>query len=786
MIDIFLSYAHEDRPRIDPLIRALEAQGWNVWWDRDIRTGFQFDVEIETSIKSARCVLVVWSKHSVDSKWVRSEAHEGFDRDILVPMLLDDVLPPMPFRLVQAGNFFDPPLSDDSDFSALIGAIRHALSGESATAVETRPKQPRGKRLLADSRLILLALLAALLSLWLVFRLPPFTPAPAGVVAEQELNLTPPAENSIAVLPFLNLSGDPANDYFSDGIAEEILNSIASIGSFKVTARSSSFSFRGQQLDIPTIGRRLNVGHLLEGSVRKQGNSVRISVQLVNAQDGSQIWVSSYDRELGDIFAVQEDISRNIVRSLKIALGGYQESVLENRPSAEFAAFDLYLLGRHYWYQRTVEGIDKSIELFKQSIEIQPEFVLAYTGLADAYNLLTAYGNLSGQEAAAMMKPVVEKAMELDDSLAEVHTSYGAMLGNQGLLDLEEAEYRKAIAINDNYALAFIWLGNNLLVRGKLIEGTRIFEQARELDPMNPAVILNLARSKMYQGEIEQALAYAEEIESLVPDSALVYEQKSWMLREYGRLVESLVSARKAVELDPEGAQVLASAAASEIALGNLESAGSWIERASQSAPDNWHVIWVKAEYYFLLGQQELFEAYTNERLAYALEDKTHVGPDLKTAYLWAGLAQLQGGRFAQAAAYLDAAFSPSIEHQFEAEHELRFRAYRILAHRLAGDVREAETLLTEALNYIASQEEQGWRVPEFLVHAASINLLAGDPDGALVYLQAAVDGGFRFILTYENDPVLRSLQGDPLYENLRSVIEQDVAEMQHNASSQK
>jgi len=242
----------------------------------------------------------------------------------------------------------------------------------------------------------------------------------AGVMAgsgylawEAGLLAGPGKEQSIAVLPFVDLSEGHDSEYFSDGIAEELLNSLVGMDGLRVAARTSSFAFKGRQEDVREIGRQLNVRTVLEGSVRRSGNRVRITAQLIDVDNGFHLWSSTYDRELDDIFRIQDEIAHNIAGALKLELIGDTVPAMAGR-DVDIRAYDLYLLGRHHWHQRTEESLDRALELFQEAAGLDPEFALAHTGIADAWLLLAGYGDVDPDEAARRAETAVARALALE------------------------------------------------------------------------------------------------------------------------------------------------------------------------------------------------------------------------------------------------------------------------------------------------------------------------------------------------------------------------------------
>ncbi|MFQ5641986.1 MAG: protein kinase, partial [bacterium] len=230
---------------------------------------------------------------------------------------------------------------------------------------------------------------------------------------------------SIAVLPFVDMSSQKDQEYFCDGMAEELIDAMTKIEGLQVVSRSSAFQFKGESPDIRKVGEKLNVNHVLEGSVRKAGNRLRITAQLINVEDGYHLWSEKYDREMEDVFAIQDDIARTIVSTLKIKLVGEQEAPLVKRHTDNLEAYNLYLKGRYFWNKRHEGGMQQAMEYFNQALEKDPAHALAYSGLADCFIILGFYTYLPPKEAFSKAKALAQKALEIDDTLGEAHTSLG-------------------------------------------------------------------------------------------------------------------------------------------------------------------------------------------------------------------------------------------------------------------------------------------------------------------------------------------------------------------------
>ncbi len=323
---------------------------------------------------------------------------------------------------------------------------------------------------------------------------------------------------SIGVIPFVNLSADPENEYFSDGMTEEIINAIAKIEGLQVASRTSTFALKGKELEIGEIGRKLRVGSVLEGSVRKAGNRIRIAAQLINVANGYHLWSETYDRELEDVFAIQDEISHAIVDVLKLRLKGKPERTPLVVPATEnLEAYTLYLKGRFFYNAFRESDVKRSLDLYRQALAEDPGYARAYAGIADSW-IHMADDWLSPDDAYPRAKEAAEKALELDASLAEAFTSIGKVLGWYEW-DFEGAvqELERAIVLNPNYAEAHFTLGSVLPCLGRLDQAIPEIRRALELDPLSWNVSYWLARFLLYQGDYDGSIEQCRETLEMHP-----------------------------------------------------------------------------------------------------------------------------------------------------------------------------------------------------------------------------------------------------------------------------
>jgi TolB-like protein len=311
---------------------------------------------------------------------------------------------------------------------------------------------------------------------------------------------------SIAVLPFVNLSDEKADAYFSDGLAEEILNLLARSPELKVTARTSSFALRDEQEDVRRIGELLGVAYVLEGSVRRAGDRIRVTAQLIDAGDGFHEWSETYDRELVDVFAIQDEISGAIANALQVTIAGGESPAVAQRRTADLEAYDYYLLGRHAWAGRTAEGIESALGHFERAIEADPEFGLAYSGLSDALDAYAYFVSGDSREVVDRARAAALRAIELAPDLAEGYASLG-LLSMEFDWDLEEAErlFARAIEVNPGYPPVWNWAADAAILVGNAELAIARARRSIELDPMSALTWWALGTALAVDGQLDEA-----------------------------------------------------------------------------------------------------------------------------------------------------------------------------------------------------------------------------------------------------------------------------------------
>jgi adenylate cyclase len=564
MADVFVSYSRSDRARVAPLVAAIKAKGWSVWWDPSIAAGQQFDDQIEAELLAASAVLVVWTPTSVLSRWVRGEARDAAERDILVPVRFDNARLPIDARAIQTtdlDNWGEDPTS--APFQDLLRSLSAVIERQRA-AKSAMPAAASGPS--------------------------------AG-----------PARVAICVLPFANMSGDQEQEYFSDGITEDIITDLSKVSALSVVSRNSAFMYKGKNVDVAKVAQELKVGHVLEGSVRKAGGRVRITAQLVDGSTNDHVWAERYDRDLNDIFTLQDEISEAIVTALKFRLLPNEKKAIEQRGTDHVEAYNLYLMARQSYvtgYDADPRRAEAIIRLCRRATEIDPGYSRAWALLAIGQMILHFDIGKSVDDGLAS----AERALASDANLPEAHAVKARILAEHGRHDEAAAEINIALRLNpDSYEV-------------------------------NRAV----AYVRFRQQRLEDAIRYYEKSMSLMETDLNSGSMLLTCYKAVGNPAAGLRTARttlarveKMLLQDPNNATAMGYGALALGALGELERAKEWINRALLIDPDN-----MNARYNFACSLASLFKVPdvdgalellgpVFETLAAGFLDHAKVDPDL-------------------------------------------------------------------------------------------------------------------------------------------------------------
>jgi TolB-like protein/Flp pilus assembly protein TadD len=525
-----------DRPIASELARALEDAGLSVWWDRHIQAGADFSAEIEREIEAARVVVVLWSEASRDSQWVRDEAAYARDRRKLIPVQLDASEPPLGFRQVQSLRLdVGDGAAREQAFSELVLAAAQMAQREHEHVARTRTAGAPVRRrwLIATFATVLLATIA-----WLLVS--HFTVAPPRTAGDPIGSPPPLTSKSIAVLPFTDMSQAKDQEFLADGMAEEIINVLAKAPDLLVTARTSSFHFKGTQATVPAIARELGVAHVLEGSIRRAGDQLRVTAQLIRADSGYHLWSETYDRELRDVFKTQTDIADAVAQALRIKLKG-GELNREKGGTQNLEAYELYLRAKSATYEYNDPSLDAAIGYLKQAVTLDPQFGLAWAWLSYAES---ARGdNLFGDPRPMyeQARQHAEHALELSPEIAEAHASLSQLYR---VLDWDwvasETAGRRAIALDPTNPDVLTMTGFNALVLGRFDDAEQQLRTALTRDPLNTYVIQILALTLFSMDRLAESEALLRNLLEIAPGFAETRPALARVLVAQGRADEAL------------------------------------------------------------------------------------------------------------------------------------------------------------------------------------------------------------------------------------------------------
>lgn len=416
----------------------------------------------------------------------------------------------------------------------------------------------------------------------------------------------PSATRSIAVLPFVNASPDPDNEYLSDGITDELIDALANVEGLRVSSRTSVFALKGKPLDVRAIGALLGVSEVLEGTVRRSAQDLRITVQLTSADDGSLIWSHRYDRHLDDVFAIQDEIARTIVNTLRST--SFRESTEQalSRGTDNVHAYSLYLRGRYAWNKRTQDGVVEAIRYFEQAIASDPDYALAYTGLADAYALHIDYRNVAVHDGFRRAKEYARKALALDDSLAEAHASLAwSLFIYDWAWDEAAREFRRAIELDPLYATAHQWYSFLLASQGRFEEALVEAHTAQELDPASISIRRSLGYVYFYARRFEQAKYHLNRAIAMNPDAEESYRVLGLIMIYAGDLAEAERLVREALQLPGAATYTRVTLAMALAKAGKPEYAKETLVALEQKMAEDYVSPVELSSLYIALGDQE-------------------------------------------------------------------------------------------------------------------------------------------------------------------------------------
>ena len=617
--------------------------------------------------------------------------------------------------------------------------------------------------------------------------------------ARSKAGMLSTAITTLAVLPLLNMSDDPNLEYLSDGITESIINSLSKLPQLKVLARSTMFRFKRTELDPLEVGRQLDVHALLTGRILPINEELVVKLELINIREGSQIWGEQYKRKAADVFEVQEEISKEVSEKLKLRLTGEQKRQLTKRYTEDIEAYHLYLKGRYCWNKRTGEALKMAIEFFQQAIAKDPDYALAYTGLADSYAIIAFYSNIPPKPAFEEAKKAIGKALEIDDTLAEAHASLG-FVKEYYEWDWTGAgeEYQKAIDLDPNYATARQWYGMYFMKLGEFERARRELKRALRFDPHSLIINADLGLPFLFKGQYTEAVEQYRKILEIDQDFIWARFFLGWTYERSGQFSEAIAEFQKAKLIDdrPEVSAMIAQTHAVSgrrdeairilnsleeqskhhyisayylaliyAGLNDKEGAFRWLEKA-YSDRNEW-LVWLKVDPRFdclwsdsrfpdllrRLGfSPEASESHARSHPAMLPLENLRNGPNFYISRVLLGLAFLEKGLFAEAITELQGTLTTINNSE----------ATALLGYAYAVSGRGAEARKT--LEELQEAANQGGVDPALM---ALIYIGLKETDQALAYLKKAYENRSVWLTLLNISPLFESLRSDPRLTNL-------------------
>ena len=581
---------------------------------------------------------------------------------------------------------------------------------------------------------------------------------------------------AIAVLPFADSDTQTTqSDFLALGIQDDLLTRLSKIASLKVISRSSVERYRESDLSIPEIGTELGVGRILEGGVQRFDDQIRVNVQLIDANSDEHIWSDTFDRSLtaSNIFDIQTEIVETIIVQLKANLTPRESQQITVMPTRSLEAYTIFLKGQSLAELETVESLNAAIVEFNQAVEIDPDFALAFVGLADAYLTLgiNFYGGLTTEESLQFAEPPLVRALEIDPEMGQAYAALGRLRQQQMNYEAAEISYEKAIDLQPNYPAVFRSYGRLRWYQDRPDEAGDLFAQALELDPYSAPSIYQYARYLDAIGEFDAALEHYLRVADIEPNYAFTYVYiAATHFLVYGRIGESLVWYQKAALHDPLSPSLQSAQAVGYLELGQPDTARYWVEKALALGPDTFWAMWSDVLLRLYTGD----DAGAQERSRAMIE----LFPRNQGAHKVLRNADIEAGRYAVARSRYARAFRELVEPEVPSVNADNYQVAVDLALVLIhlGEHERADDLLQGSLDAIKSIPRMG--VDGYWITDVDIYSLQNRPEQALQALHNAIDEGWRFLtwLDLEFDPNVDSIRDHPRFQELTMMLEADLA----------
>jgi TolB-like protein/tetratricopeptide (TPR) repeat protein len=572
---------------------------------------------------------------------------------------------------------------------------------------------------------------------------------------------------SIAVLPFAIFSEDSQDRFFADGLTEELLNVLSRVRNLRVAARTSSFAYKGVNKNIQLIGKELNVGTILEGSVRRNDidDTVRVTAQLIEVATGTHLWSETFDKEFRDIFKIQDEIAASVVSHLKVTLLGEETEQIKSRSSASPEAMVAHSMGKTELAKRTRVALRDAIRFFDKAIALDANYAEAYSGLADAYSLLHSYSDKSVEGPLIKAQQAVNKALELDNTLGSAWASQGLLYMQNKQNDDAIIALKKAMEINPSYAMAYMWYGS--LVENSE-ERTELYRKAFELDPRSPVAGYNLASGLIAQGRESEAMDIFSQIVEADPFYPGAYKLIAGINEYRGRLDEAIIQYKKVYDLE-ESNETAASIAQIYLDLGDFENADIWLSHAGKMLPAEYQseLNWLSVESWIARGDKEQAEMILRPMLE--VSDKS---PE---SFYDAAYAAFLLGDYQVTTRHFESGQDIEASNGMISTHFRKTDAAigAAFAYKELGRVEESRALLTKVDEKLDAMIAKSLRLdPETWYRKAEVYATLGNNQMSLVYLQRAVDEGWRQHWRPFIDPSLSTILENVNFKSMMAGLE--------------